>query len=49
MNAPNCQPELQQSRIARLRYFENIGDMIKRAHRLANREKTANFWRREDV
>ncbi len=48
MNAPNCQPELQQSRIAPLRNFENMGNVIKHAHRLANREKTANFWRRKE-
>ena len=48
MNAPNCQPELQQSHIASLQNFENMGNVIKHAHKEANREKSANFWRREE-
>lgn len=48
MNAPNCQPELQQSHIARLRNFENRGNVIKYAHKEANREKSANFGRRKE-
>jgi len=48
MNAPNCQPELQQSHIASLQNFENMGNVIKHAHKEAKREKTANFWRREE-
>jgi len=44
MNAPNCQPELQQSHIASLQNFENMGNVIKHAHRLANSEKKCQFW-----
>jgi len=48
MNAPNCQPELQQSHIARLRNFENRGNVIKHTPNKLNREKSANFGRREE-
>ena len=42
------QPEWQQIHIARLRNFENMGNVGKLAHKEANREKTANFWRRKE-
>ena len=49
MNAPNCHPETQESHIASLRNFENMGNVIKHAHKEANREKSANFGRRKEM
>jgi len=40
--------ESPESHIASLRNFENMGNVIKHAHKEAKREKTANFWRREE-
>lgn len=49
MNAPNCQPESQQSHATPLQNFENMGNVVKHAHKEANREKSANFGHRKEM